>query len=171
MNNAMAFWRLTLGAVFLLIMFNHTHAVELGERLKHLSFETKPNDFHYAANGQVQLITIYPAKPSSIRNGKLNRRMQALGICPIAVTDINNKAWYAPIGIVEKEMESETKAAGHNKDCKLSGDYEGQVVKLWGLEEKAVTLVVDGEGTVIFLEYGVLSMDQEQTILTLFGRN
>lgn len=145
------------------------HAVELGEKLSPLSFETKPRNFHYEANGKVQLITIYPAKPSSTKNGKFNYLMQEEGICPLSITDINNKSWFAPVSMVESKMEESLTDDKNILGCQVSGDYTGQAVKQWQLKKEAVTIVVNGEGTVIFLEYGVLNKQQEQQVISLLN--
>lgn len=153
---------------FILMAFAYSASAEpVGQKLTELSFESEPYDFQYSINGKPQLITIYPAKPSSAKNGDFNFKVQSLGMCPIAVTDIFNKAWYAPTKIVEHEMRKNVESKKHNPKCKLSGDYEGLLVKTWGLKPEAVTIIVDGEGIVQFLEYGVLSEAQQDTAIKM----
>jgi hypothetical protein len=158
---------LLLVIAFCLGTIKPTYAAELGKALAALSFDTKPYPFHFQPNGTVQVIVVYPAKPSSIENGKFNHRLQAKGICPLVITDIKHKAWYAPLAMVEKEINAQVKSPEHNPACPVSGDYEGLAVKHWGLEKRAVTIVVDGQGLVVFLAYGVLSPRQQGDIFLM----
>mgnify|MGYP000719426426 CR=1 FL=1 len=156
--------------LFLLVLMAFSfsaYAEKVGKKLTELSFASQPYDFHYSANGKHQLITVYPAKPSSMKNGEFNFKVQRLGFCPIAVTDIFNKAWYAPTKMVEREMRKNVKSKKHNPKCKLSGDHEGVIGKTWGLKPEAVTIIVDGQGIVQFLEYGVLSDEQQDKAIKL----
>ena len=87
--------QLQLGFWILFSVFSSAaHAAKVGDALSSLSFESQPYDFHYAANGQPQLITIYPAKPSSMGNADFNVRVQKLGICPLAITDIFHRIFW-----------------------------------------------------------------------------
>lgn len=150
------------------IIFSHSSLAEkVGVKLSSLSFTSKPHDFQFSANGKPQLLTIYPAKPSSRGNADFNFRIQRLGICPIAVTDIFHKAWYVPTKMVEREMRKNVESKKHNPECKLSSDYKGLIVKAWGLKPKAVTIIVDPEGVVQLLEYGVLSAAQQDRAIEL----
>ena len=146
-------------------------ASKVGDTLTALSFDTIPNNFHYAANGKAQLITVYPAKPSSMKNGDFNARIQTLGFCPLAITDIFNKVWYAPVKVVEMEMRSRLKKPTHRAECILAGDYDGMAVDVWKLKRGAVTIVVDGNGVVEFIEYGVLSETQQQEAIFLMQKS
>ncbi len=150
-------------------MCYNVKAEAVGESLSALSFDSIPNNFSYAPNGENQLITIYPAKPSSAKNGEFNQRAQEKGICPLSITDIKNKAWYAPVSMVESEMRKEANSDKNTLGCIVSGDYDGLALEQWKLENKAVTVVVDGKGTIIFLAYGVLNEDQEQEVFDLFS--
>jgi predicted transcriptional regulator len=69
--------------------------------------------------------------------------------------------------MVEKEINARVKSAEHNPACPVSGDYEGLAVKHWGLQKRAVTIVVDGQGLVVFLAYGVLSPRQQGDIFLM----
>ncbi|NRB37080.1 MAG: hypothetical protein HRU20_01275 [Pseudomonadales bacterium] len=159
-----------ISLTLLIIAISHSIlAAEVGKPLTALSIESTPNNFFYAANGKTQLITVYPAKPSSAQNGVFNQHAQAQGICPLSLTDINNKAWYAPVSMVESELKKEAESVENNPlGCTVSSDYAGLAVKQWQLKEEAATIVVDGSGEIIFLAYGVLSEAQEQAIFTLF---
>lgn len=153
---------------FILVLGPSAWALKVGDHLENLSFKAQPDDFVYRANGSVQVITVYPAKPSSKKNGKLNRKLQTLGICPLAITDIKNKAWYAPIALIESEMKKEVESDTHNPDCPVSGDYTGQAVLFWGLNPEMVVIVVDGEGRVVYMHYGIVEIDQEKAIIEFF---
>lgn len=157
--------------ILLSIVFMYSalsYSLSVGDTLSPLSFTAKPNDFHYAANGEIQLITLYPAKLSSKKNGALNLHAQEKGICPKAITDINNKAWYAPVSVIEHEMKKEVASSGHNTACSISGDYDGIAAKTWGLKPESVTMVVDGSGRIVFMAYGVLNDEQEAAVFALF---
>ncbi|NRB38814.1 MAG: hypothetical protein HRU20_10155 [Pseudomonadales bacterium] len=156
---------------FLLILATSftVQAESVGKKLSALSFEAQPEHFHYAPNGKVQLITIYPAKPSSMANGDFNQRVQQQGICPLSITDIDNKAWYAPVSMVESEMRTQVESEKNILGCQVAGDYDGKAVKQWKLKKEAVTIVVDGNGEILFIEYGVLNDRQEQQVLDLLG--
>lgn len=157
----------TLVLLMLCFLSCNSFASKVGDQLPALSFASEPHDFHYMANGKAQLITVYPAKASSMKNGDFNFRVQRLGICPIAVTDIFNKGWYVPKKMIEREMRKNVASKKHNPECKLSGDYEGLIVKAWDLKAKPVSIIVDGKGIVQFLEYGVLSESQQNKAIEL----
>ncbi|NRB40532.1 MAG: hypothetical protein HRU20_19025 [Pseudomonadales bacterium] len=151
----------------LLLISSVCVADKVGEKLTPLTFDSKPNNFHYAANGKPQLITVYPAQAASMKNASFNHKAQRLGICPLAITDIFNRGWYAPVIIVEREMRVNVEAETHKPECTLSGDYAGVAVQQWGLKVEAVTIIVDGDGIVQFLQYGVLSAEQEREAFAL----
>ncbi|NRB37141.1 MAG: hypothetical protein HRU20_01590 [Pseudomonadales bacterium] len=162
------FKRIILSLSLATITYN-AQAETVGESLSALSFETIPNNFSYAPNGENQLITIYPAKPSSSKNGEFNQRAQEKGICPLSITDIKNKAWYAPVAVVESEMKKEANSEKNTLGCIVSGDYDGKAIEQWNLKNEAVTMVVDGNGKIIFLAYGLLDDEQEQKVFALFS--
>lgn len=141
-------------------------AVEQGDILPTLAFDSKPDAFNFQPNGNWQIITIYPAKLSSRKNAKFNQLLMSKGICPLAITDVTNKPWYAPLAMVEEHMMKEYNSSNHNPKCKMSADYKGLAVKTWGLESKATTILVDGKGVVRFFKYGVLSQEEQRSIIS-----
>ncbi len=145
-----------------------SQAKPIGDTLKPLNFKASPFDFFYEPNGKLQLITVYPAKMASKEAGEFNIKFMAKGLCPLSITDIKNKAWYAPVSMIEEEIKKSLAAESHKAECLVSADYDGIAARSWALKSEPTTIVVDGQGSIIFFAYGPLNEGQQETVFNLF---
>ena len=148
-------------------------AAKLGESLPALQFDTQPFNFAFAPNGKHQLITVLLPSIESQKNGKFNKKVTQAGFCPLAIVDMQRRAWYAPQKTVEQEIEKEIDAAKASSSaklgCRVSIDYDRRVQKAWDLGEGNTTIVVDPDGKIVFITEGVLDAEQEQAVLKLLA--
>jgi len=145
-----------------------TQAIQLGDTLAAFELKSSPQDFKYAANGQPQLILVYPLSFSARHHGKFTKRLVAEGFCPMSIVDMKNRAWYAPLSLAEKELTKEM-AAQVKPECSVTADYEGLVNERWALDGQLTTIVVNGGGEIIFLSFGVLNKAQEDKVIALLA--
>ncbi len=143
-------------------------SLTVGEALKPLSINAEPMSFDYVANGKSQLILVYPLNYSSRKIGQFNRRVIAAGFCPKSIVDMNNRAWYALLSVAVSEIAKELKDSP-DPTCSVTADYNSIANNHWGLAEGPVSIVVNGDGIVVFLAYGVLSQKQEKVVIALLA--
>ena len=145
-------------------------ALEMGDSLKSLTIKSTPVGFEYKLTGKPQLILIYPIALSSRSSGKFNHRVIQAGFCPKSIVDMQNRAWYAPLSLAEKELASQVEDSP-NPACTVTADYDGIANRHWGLEEGPTTIVADENGKIVFIKYGALSEDEQLRVLDLLGKN
>lgn len=142
-------------------------SLDVGDKLIPLSFTALPSDFEFVENNKMQLITVFPAKPSSAAAGKFNAKLIKKGFCPIAVTDMDNKAWYAPNALVVDSVMENFNSDAHNPECPVSIDETGLIRATWGLTQEITSIVVDRQGAVVFYAEGLLDLSDEIEIMML----
>ncbi len=121
-------------------------------------------------NGSYQMISVYQASISSSRNGKFNAKVIRKGFCPVTLIDIKNRAWYVPAKAAEDFVQKSIESDEHNPVCRTSIDYDGLALDAWNLEKKSTTMVVDGNGQILFLGLGVLSEEEEKAVIQLMRK-
>ena len=141
--------------------------LKVGESFIPFTLDTNPQKFYYAPNGFSQMISIYPASLRSSGNGKFNFKVIAAGFCPLSIIDIKNKSWYAPKSTAINAVYNSLEKDEHNPACSVSIDYRGLAVKHWKLNTKSTTIVVDGEGNILFIEEGVLNKKSQKSVINL----
>ena len=143
-------------------------ALELGDVLPGLNFAAEPDAFVYQPNGEMQMITVFLPSLESQKSGKFNQQVVAKGHCPLSIVDMQRRAWYAPEDKVrEAVMQSQQQAADAELQCKVSIDEGLYAKKAWQLNNENTTIIVDGEGRLVFIAEGLLSDAQQQQVMQL----
>lgn len=150
----------------LLVLSPYALSLQIGDKLKPLSINSQPANFDYQANGQTQLIMVYPADLSSRKIGDFHRKIISAGFCPKSIVDMENRAWYSPLSLAESEIKREMKGS-LNPSCTVTADYSSIANKHWGVAVGPLSIVVDGTGTVLYMVLGVPNREQEEKVLAL----